>query len=521
MSTNLKSSPWSLALIALGVVVGGVAGWTIAYRHAETSATGGIAAAPAAAASAGERKPLYWYDPMVPTQKFDKPGKSPFMDMQLVPRYADEADAGAADASVLGVSTQAQQALGMRLATVEMRPLGAVVEAAGTVQLNEREVSIVQARTAGFVERVYARAPGDVIAAGAPLVDLLNPEWLGAQQEYLAIKATGDAALAQAARSRLALLGMPAALIEQAERTGKPVAVQTITAPSGGLIAELMVRQGMTVAPGMTLVRINGLGTVWLEAALPEAQAAVIQPGQAVEARFPALPGEVVKGRVAAVLPEANRDTRTLRLRIELPNPGQRLKAGLFAQVNLRAAPRQALVVPAEAVIRTGKRALVYVSEQPGRYRPLEVEVGEQVGEFIVIRSGLAAGQKVVASGQFLIDSEASLQGVLARSAAPAASATAAMAASAPAHTVYRAQGVVVEVDGDVVTMEHGPVPALNWPGMTMPFKLADKALAQGLKKGQALDFGFIKQGEDFVLTALAPRAAGAAASTAAPGAKR
>ena len=192
--------------------------------------------------------------------------------------------------------------------------------------LNERDVSIVQARTNGFVERVYARAPGDVVAAGAPLVDVLNPEWLGAQQEYLAVKATGDAALTQAARARLTLLGMPASLIERVDQSGQAVALHTITAPTGGVITELMVRQGMTVAPGMTLARINGLGTVWLEAALPEALAAAIQPGQAVEARFPALPGEVLKGRVAAVLPEANRDTRTLRVRIELPNPGQRLQ---------------------------------------------------------------------------------------------------------------------------------------------------------------------------------------------------
>jgi membrane fusion protein, copper/silver efflux system len=365
---------------------------------------------------------LYWYDPMVPTQKFDKPGKSPFMDMQLVPRYAGE---GQTDSGV-AVSTRAQQALGMRLAIVEQRLIGATVEATGNVQLSERDVTIVQARAAGFVERVYARAPGDVIAAGAPLVDMFNPEWSAAQQEYLAVKAIADSALTQAARARLLLLGMPAALIERADRTGQPVALQTITAPGGGVITELNVRAGMTVAPGMTLARINGLGTVWLEAALPEAQAAMIAPGQAVQARFAALPGEVFKGKVAAVLPEANRDTRTLRLRIELPNPGQRLKAGLFAQVSWHGPQRQALVVPAEAVIRTGKRALVYLSEPSGRYLPVQVEPGEQIDDRIVIRSGLAAGQQVVASGQFLLDSEASLQSVMARGLAPAEPASAA-----------------------------------------------------------------------------------------------
>ena len=296
----------------------GLASWRGGAGHDGPSVTGAVTPA-TATPTPGERKVLYWYDPMVPTQKFDKPGKSPFMDMQLVPRYADE---GEASASGVAVSSQTAQSLGVRLAPVEKRAVGAAIDAVGTVQLNERDISIVQARTAGFVERVYARAPGDVIAAGAPLVDVLNPEWLAAQQEYLAVKRTGDDALTQAARSRLTLLGMPAALVEQADRSGQPVAVQTITAPIGGVIAELMVRQGMTVAAGMTLARINGLGTVWLEVALPEAQAATIVPGQAVEARFPALPDQVVRGRVAAVLPETSRETRTSAVAHRAAQPG-------------------------------------------------------------------------------------------------------------------------------------------------------------------------------------------------------
>ena len=439
MNAQPKRIVFALTLLAIGVALGWGGAW---WRSGAQHTGAGTAAQPAmtVASAPAERKVLYWYDPMVPMQKFDKPGKSPFMDMQLVARYADEGEVAAGDTAGLAVSTQAQQALGLRLAVVETRPIGAVVEAVGTVQLNERDISIVQSRTAGFVERVYALAPGDVVAAGAPLVDVLNPEWLGAQQEYLAVKATNDAALTQAARQRLLLLGMPADLVDRVERSGQAVAQQTITAPAGGVISELMVRAGMMVAPGMTLARINGLGTVWLEAALPEAQAAAIQPGQAVEARFPALPGEVVKGRVAAILPEGNRESRTLRVRIELPNPRQRLKAGLFAQVSLRGPQRDALVVPAEAVIRTGKRTLVYLSEQPGRFRPVEVEIGEQVGDRIVIRSGLAAGQQVVASGQFLVDSEASLQGVLARAptgSAAAAPTMAAAAASAVDHSAH------------------------------------------------------------------------------------
>ncbi len=488
MATTFARIAGAAALLSLGALAGwGISQWQAGHAPAANDTP---------AASAGERKVLYWYDPMVPTQRFDKPGKSPFMDMQLVPRYADEGEAASSGSGALTVSTQAQQALGLRLARVEKRRLGAAVEAVGTVQLNERDIAIVQARTAGFVERVFGRAPGDVVAAGAPLAELFNPEWLGAQQEYLAVKATGDTTLAQAARQRLTLLGMPAALVERLDASGQPVALQTVTTPVGGVITELMVRQGMAVAPGMTLARINGLGTVWLEVALPEALAAAIGPGQSAQARFAALPGVVVNGKVAAVLPEANRDTRTLRARIELPNPGPRLKAGMFAQVSLAGAQREMLVVPAEAVIRTGRRALVYVAEEGGRYRPVAVETGEQVDEWIVIRSGLSVGQQVVASGQFLIDSEASLQGVMARAAATSAA------------EPYRTTGVVVEIEGSRITLDHAPVPALRWPAMTMPFSLADPALARGLKKGEAVSFTFDKQGEDYRITAIAPQAA-------------
>jgi Cu(I)/Ag(I) efflux system membrane fusion protein len=198
-----------------------------------------------------------------------------------------------------------------------------------------------------------------------------------------------------------------------------------VTAPIGGLLAELMVRQGMTVGMGMPLARINGLSTVWVEAAVPEPLAAGVAPGQGAEVRLNALPGQVIRGRVAAVLPEANRDTRTLRVRVELPNPGLKLRAGMFAQVALQGASQgEALTVPAEAVVRTGRRALVYLLEAGGRYRPLEVELGPEVGERIVVRKGLERGQQVVASGQFLIDSEASLQGLTTRAATPSRSTT-------------------------------------------------------------------------------------------------
>ncbi len=377
---------------------------------------------------------------MKPDARFDKPGKSPFMDMQLVPKYADEVTAGGVQ-----IDPRLAQSLGLRLATVARETVSTGIDAVGTLGFNERDVAIVQTRTAGFVERVYARAAGDVIAAGAPLVDVLVPEWAGAQQEYLAVRATGDAALAAASRQRLVLLGMPEALIGEVERSGQPRQVMTITSPTGGVIQELMVRAGMALMPGMTLARINGLGTMWLEVAVPEVHAALLSPGRPVKATLAAYPGEVFDGRVAVVLPETARETRTLRVRIELPNRAGKLKAGMYAQAMIGGQREEALVVPSEAVIRTGQRAVVFVAgEQTGRFSPVEVELGREVGGRLIVLKGLSAGQQVVASGQFLIDSEASMSGMVGRSATGAASAAPASAAAA---AVHEATGVVEAIE--------------------------------------------------------------------------
>ena len=505
MNASSKTVIAGATMLALGLAGGwALSQWRGAASHADR------AAAPQAAASAvatpAERKVLYWYDPMSPTQKFDKPGKSPFMDMQLVPKYAAEGDAQTQPG--LSISPQARQSLGLRVALAEKRTVSSSVDAVGTVTLNERDVSIVQARGNGFVERVYARAPGDVIAAGAPIADLLLPEWLAAQQEFLAVRATGDAVLTTASRQRLVLLGMPAGLVEQLAGGGPPRATQTIVAPSGGVIAELMVRQGMTVAMGMTLARINGLGTVWVEAAVPEAMAATVSLGQAAEVRLSATPGQVIRGKVTAVLPEANRDTRTLRVRVELPNPGQRLRPGIFAQVALQGASQgEAVTVPAEAVVRTGRRAIVYLQDAPGRYRPVEVELGPELGERIVVRKGIEAGQQVVASGQFLIDSEASLQGLMARAQTPAPAAppatTGSAVAPAPSADVEVRGVVSAATAGGMITLDHEPVPALQWPAMTMSFKVAKPGLGKGLKPGDKVRFSLRPQGEEQVITTI------------------
>jgi len=401
--TRLKQAA---LLLGVAVLAAGAGIWW-ARRDAALPNT---ATQPVPASTTGaERKPLYWYDPMVPQQHFDKPGKSPFMDMQLLPKYADDAEGAAA----LKVDSAVAQNLGMRLATVTRGAVAAEIAASGVLAFNERDVAVVQARSGGFVERVLARAPGDVIAAGAPLAVVLIPEWAAAQQEFIALLATNDASLIDAARTRLTLTGMPEAQIRRVEQTRQVQASTTIAAPIAGVIQTLDVRAGMTLAAGQTLARINGLGTVWLDVAVPEAQAGSVRVGQSVAAELPAYPGVTFSGKVSAILPEASLDTRSLRVRVELPNRDGRLKPGLSAQVRIAGAAQQdALRIPSEAVIRTGKRTLVMLAEDGGRYRPVEVRTGIETSEFTVILGGLEQGQQVVASGQFLLDSEASLRGL-------------------------------------------------------------------------------------------------------------
>lgn len=488
LQKNLTLTAIGLLILGLGVV-GGV-WWTNRSSSMASAVT---------ESAKSERKVLYWYDPMKPEAKFDKPGPSPFMDMQLVARYADE---GAADTGVLTISTRASQSLGMRLATVTQQDLSSTVEVAGTLQLSERDVSIVQARTSGFVERVYARAPGDVIAAGSPLADVLNPEWAGAQQEFLAVKGMGDAALTQAARQRLTLLGMPPGVIQRVNDSNRTLPVTTITAPTSGVLSELMVRQGMSLNPGMTLARITGLGTVWLELALPQAQASNLAIGQVVEARITAAPDTVLKGKVTSVLAETNPDNRTLRVRVELPNPGQKLRAGMLATATLYGSSESVLLVPSDAVIRTGKRALVYLAEEGGQFKPVDVQIGAERDGQLVIRQGLVAGQKVVASGQFLLDSEASMRGIVTQPSQPAES-MAVPATPMDKGAVFETSGVIEELDASNIKLRHQAVPALKWPAMTMGFKRAKDLQSSGFKVGDTVQFQFKASGDEYEVVTL------------------
>ena len=453
------------------------------------------------------RKILYYHDPMVPGNQFDKPAKSPFMDMMLVPVYADSAGAGASDPSTVTISPRVRQNLGVRTALVTEGTLSPQVTAVGSIAFNERDQVIVQARATSFVERLRVQATLDRVVKGQPLAELYVPDWIAAQEEFLSVRRMQGndlAGLVDGARQRMRQVGMSDAQIALVDSSGRTQPRITLVAPIGGVVTELMAREGMSVAPGTTLFRINGLSTVWANAEVPESQSALLRPGAKVQATSPAVPGATFEGRVQAILPEVNPTTRTLKARLEIANPRGALVPGMFVQMqftDVRAA--KALLVPTEAIIQTGKRTVAMLAEggaDSGRFRPVEVEIGIESGGQTEVKRGLQAGQRVVVSSQFLIDSEASLKGVEARlnvEPAPAA---------AKAKPRHEGRARVEALSGASVTLSHGPIPSMKWGAMTMDFKLPkDKPLGR-LKVGDQVDFEFYMDAEELPqLTTLEP----------------
>jgi Cu(I)/Ag(I) efflux system membrane fusion protein len=402
-------NPLHVRLIAAAIailIVGAAGGYWMAQQRTEPAV--------ASATPRADRKVLYWHDPMVPSARFDQPGKSPFMDMQLVPVYADETGGAA-----VPVDPVVSQNLGIRLGTVEKTVWQSKLPAVGSVAFDEHLLEVVPARVDGYVTRLHVKAPLERVRRSQALAEIVAPAWLEAQEEYLALLDTQSdrgVAIRDAARRRLTVLGVPEAAIRALEQERKTNASATLTAPIDGVVTELAVREGTAFASGSVLFRINGLKTVWVNAQIPEAQVSMIAPGSAVSAHATAWPGAAFKGTVAALLPEVDAQTRTLPVRVVIENAAMRLAPGMFVSLEFAAeGEREQLVVPSEAVIVTGERSVVIVAREGGGFDVAEVTVGADAQGKTVILSGLEAGQSIVLSGQFLIDSEASLKSTVSR----------------------------------------------------------------------------------------------------------
>ena len=469
----------------------------------------GSPASPASPASPGSatdtgRKVLYWHDPMVPGQRFDKPGKSPFMDMQLVPVYAD----GGPGASGVTIGSGVQQNLGIRLAAVRRADVSSSFDAIGAVQFDERLSVSVQTRVAGYVESLSVRAPMERVRKGQALATVFAPDWLGPQNELLALKRAGAPEdLVTAARTRTRALSIPPELVRQSEATGIAQARYTLISPASGVVAELGVREGVAVSPGMTLFRIAGLDKVWAIAEIPEGQATRLARGQKVSAALQADAAQTFSGVLDEIIPEVNAATRTLKARFEVDNRRGKLTPGMLLRLRIEGSPSSRLVVASEAVIRTGSRAVVIVKGASGGFEPHDVSLGVDAGDDVEVIKGLREGDQVVVSGQFLIDSEARLRSVLGNMATSASAPAPVAVASAEVHV---GEGKVEKVAPDAITISHGPVATLQWPAMTMDFAKPDSRQFGEIKPGDRIRFEFKAAPSGYELVSIQRLSAGA-----------
>jgi Cu(I)/Ag(I) efflux system membrane fusion protein len=378
------------------VIVGAIGWWfgTETSRHTET---------------VSDRKILYWYDPMHPDQHFEAPGKSPFMDMQLVPKYQEDE---VAPGEQIRVAPPMVQNLGMRTAPVVRGSLATRIDASGRIEADERSLRKVSVRAAGWVEVLNVRAEGDPVQAGQVLAEVYSPDLDAAQREFLLAQGAGENSLIDAARDRLTALGFTGpdiAALERSRRANRRVAVR---APIHGYVMTLSTREGAAVTPEQPLFELVAHDPLWVLVNLPESQSASIALGSNVEVHAAAHAGRTFVGTVDYLYPDLDMTTRTRRARIVLDNHDDALHPGMFVDVSLSAQSQgDVLLVPSEAVIRTGQRDVVIVAGESGAYRPVHVVLGAERDDKTVVVSGLQEGDLVVTSGQFLIDSEASLRG--------------------------------------------------------------------------------------------------------------
>jgi RND family efflux transporter MFP subunit len=380
----------------------------------------------ARAPRAPERKVLYWVDPMHPAYKSDKPGIAPDCGMKLVPVYAGESLASAVITApgTVAISAQKQQLIGVRYGTAEIASGADTVRATGKVAIDETRVSHVHSRTEGWIDKVYADFTGDVVHKGQALVTLYSPELLASQQEYLlAIKArdsmrdspipgtaADSASLVDASRRRLQHWDLSEAQIEELERSGKAVTNTTLYAPASGYVMARNAFANLKITPDTELYTVVDLSRVWVLASVFEYQAPLIHVGQAAVVSLPYGSGRSWNARVSYIQPQVDAQTRTIQVRLELPNPGLALKPEMFVNVELRSPQPARLTVPAEAVLDTGLKKTVFVDRGDGHFEPREVETGERIGDRVAVLKGLVAGERLVVSGNFLMNSESQLK---------------------------------------------------------------------------------------------------------------
>jgi Cu(I)/Ag(I) efflux system membrane fusion protein len=439
---------------------------------------------PAEATAAIGKKLLYYRNPMGLPDTSPVPKKDP-MGMDYIPVYEGE-DSAASDSGIK-LSAEKVQKSGVKSVVVERRVLDHAVRATGRVEVDERRMFTVAPKFEGWIERLHVNVTGQPVTRGQALFEVYSPELVSAQREY-AIAA--QAASSGSTESRVAMQQLADASLARLRNwnvdadSAKAGVSRTLTfrSPVAGVVTEKKALQGMRFMPGDVLFQIADTSTVWIVADVAEQDIAQIRTGGKASVRVDAYPGKVLTGTVAYIYPTLKAETRTVSVRIELANPGGLLKPAMYAQVEFDAGgSRSVVAVPSAAVIDSGVRKVVVVDLGEGRFEPREVKTGVRGDALVEILDGVREGERVVAAGNFLIDSESNLKAALGGMERPKA-------------VGHQAVGKLDAVDGNTVTISHEPIASLKWPKMTMEFVPANAALFAGIKPGTAISFEFVER---------------------------
>jgi Cu(I)/Ag(I) efflux system membrane fusion protein len=358
-----------------------------------------------------EKKIAYWVAPMDANYRRDEPGKSP-MGMDLVAVYEETGD----DADAVKISPAMVQNLGVRTAVVEKGRLGRMIDTVGYVSFDESLIGHIHLRVDGWIEKLYVTNEGERVKKGDPLFELYSPTLVNAQEEYLEAIKTGNKRLIRSSRDRLLSLDISSDQIDRLKKAKKVKQNVTFRAHQDGIVSSLKTAHGMYVKPATRIMSLVDLSKVWVQVEVFERQVSWVKEGQPAEMSLAFLPGETWEGDVVFVYPELDKKTRTLRVRLQFDNPDENLKPNMYANVKLYSGIKQdILFVPREAIINSGRMTRVLVAKEGGKFYAREVKTGIESGEYTEITAGLQEGEQVVVSGQFLIDSEASLKGSLTR----------------------------------------------------------------------------------------------------------
>lgn len=475
-------------IIALSAGLLGAIGMYGAQQSGILNGSSGDSAATASA----EKKILYWVAPMDPNFRKDGPGKSP-MGMDLIPVYEGDEN-NDDDSNAIIIKPSVVNNIGVRTAPVERMDLSRSIETVGYLDYDESKIKQVHVRSDGWIERLAVKSVGERVKRGQLLFEYYSPDLANAQAEYLQALQTGRTGLIAASGERLRALDFSRAQINQLRKSRKIQRLVQIRAPQDGVVSSMNVRDGMYITQKKSTFTLADLSSVWLLADVFEDQAQAVKVGQDARMSLSYSPGKHWDGKVEYIYPTLDAKARTLKVRLKFENPDEELKPNMYAKVSVSGVGKDdVLTVPREAVIRSGKRDRLILSMGEGRFKSVEVISGIEANQRIEIVKGISENDTVVTSGQFLIDSEASLSASIQRlsdteEAAEGDERTEAPSAMAKVNTLM--------ADHGMVNLTHDPIPSIGWPAMTMDFKLLQDASLDGLKENDSVHITLAQDSE-------------------------